>query len=105
MTSALEGRVIVNFSRHVLVEDDAGARIDCQIQGRKVAPVAGDRVRFRLQAPGFGVIDEILPRRTVLERHDPNKKPAPLAANVDLMCIVVAPVPAPEPFLIDKYTV
>ena len=46
-----------------------------------------------------------MPRRSVLERHDPNKRPAPLAANIDRMCIVVAPVPAPEPFLIDKYTV
>lgn len=100
-----EGRVIVNFSRHVLVQEDSGARVDCQIRGRKLAPVAGDRVRFAIQRSGFGVIEEILPRRTVLERHDPNKRPAPLAANVDRMCIVVAPVPAPEPYLIDKYTV
>lgn len=100
-----EGRVIVNFSRHVLVQEDSGARVDCQIRGRKLAPVAGDRVRFSIQRSGFGVIEEVLPRRTVLERHDPNKRPAPLAANVDRMCIVVAPVPAPEPYLIDKYTV
>jgi ribosome biogenesis GTPase len=100
-----EGRVIVNFSRHVLVQEDGGARVDCQIRGRKLAPVAGDRVRFGVQRSGFGVIEEVLPRRTVLERHDPNKRAAPLAANVDRMCIVVAPIPAPEPYLIDKYTV
>lgn len=100
-----EGRVIVNFSRHVLVQEDSGARVDCQIRGRKLAPVAGDRVRFAIQRSGFGVIEEVMPRRSVLERHDPNKRPAPLAANVDRMCIVVAPVPAPEPYLIDKYTV
>jgi ribosome biogenesis GTPase len=100
-----EGRVIVNFSRHVLVQEDSGTRVDCQIRGRKLAPVAGDRVRFSIQRSGFGVIDEVLPRRSVLERHDPNKRAAPLAANVDRMCIVVAPVPAPEPYLIDKYTV
>jgi ribosome biogenesis GTPase len=100
-----EGRVIVNFSRHVLVQEDGGARVDCQIRGRKLAPVAGDRVRFSIQRSGFGVVEEVLPRRTVLERHDPNKRAAPLAANVDRMCIVVAPVPAPEPYLIDKYTV
>ena len=100
-----EGRVIVNFSRHVLVQEDSGTRVDCQIRGRKLAPVAGDRVRFAIQRSGFGVIEEVLPRRSVLERHDPNKRAAPLAANVDRMCIVVAPVPAPEPYLIDKYTV
>jgi len=105
MDELREGRVIVNFSRHALVEDDAGARLDCQIKGRGLAPVAGDRVRFRAQRSGFGVIEAVLPRRTVLERHDPRKRSAPLAANVDRMCVVVAPVPAPEPYLIDKYTV
>lgn len=105
MTPLREGLVIVNFSRHALVQDDAGVRHDCQIKGRELAPVAGDRVRFKTQAAGFGVIVELLPRRTVLARHDPHKRMAPLAANVDLMCIVVAPLPAPEPFLIDKYTV
>ena len=105
MTALCEGVVVVNYSRHALVQDDAGARHDCQIKGRELAPVAGDRVRFRVQAPVVGVIVELLPRRTVLARHDPHKALAPLAANVDLMCIVLAPLPAPEPFLIDKYTV
>jgi len=100
-----EGRVIVNFSRHVLVQEDSGTRVDCQIKGRKLQPVAGDRIRFSIQRSGFGVIEEVLPRRSVLERHDPNKRAAPLAANIDRMCIVVAPIPAPEPYLIDKYTV
>lgn len=100
-----EGRVIVNFSRHALVQEDNGNRVDCQVRGRKLNVVAGDRVRFAIQRSGFGIIEEVMPRRSVLERHDPNKRPAPLAANIDRMCIVVAPVPAPEPFLIDKYTV
>jgi len=100
-----EGRVIVNFSRHALVEDDAGARLDCQVRGRRLQAVCGDRVRFTVQGSGYGLIEEVLPRRSVLSRHDPHKSQAPLAANVDRMCIVVAPVPTPEPFLIDKYTV
>jgi ribosome biogenesis GTPase len=100
-----EGRVIVNFSRHALVEDDAGARLDCQVKGRKLQVVCGDRVRFSVQGSGFGLIEEVLPRRSVLARHDPQKAQAPLAANVDRMCIVVAPAPPPEAFLIDKYTV
>lgn len=100
-----EGRVIVNFSRHALVEDDAGVRRDCQVKGRRLQVVCGDRVRFTVQNSGYGLVEEVLPRRSVLARHDPHKTQTPLAANVDRMCIVVAPLPAPEPFLIDKYTI
>lgn len=100
-----EGRVIVNFSRHALVEDDAGGRLDCQVRGRNLQAVCGDRVRFRAQGSGFGVIEEVFPRRSVLARHDKTKALPPLAANVDRMFVVSAPVPTFQAFLVDKYLV
>ena len=100
-----DGRVIVNFSRHALVEEASGTRLDCQVRGRNLQAVCGDRVRFRAQGSGFGVIEEVLPRRSVLARHDKAKPLPPLAANVDRMFIVSAPVPTFQTFLVDKYLV
>jgi ribosome biogenesis GTPase len=100
-----DGRVIVNFSRHALVEEDTGTRLDCQVRGRNLQAVCGDRVRFRAQGSGFGVVEEVLPRRSVLSRHDKAKALPPLAANVDRMFIVSAPVPTFQAFLVDKYLV
>ena len=100
-----EGRVIVNFSRHVLVEEDSGARLDCQLRGRKLSAVCGDRVRFRVQGTGYGIIEEVLPRRSVLVRHDQRKPLAPLAANLDRMFVVAAPEPEFDAWLLDKYLV
>jgi ribosome biogenesis GTPase len=100
-----EGRVIVNFSRHALVEEDSGTRLDCQVRGRNLQAVCGDRVRFRAQGSGFGVVEEVLPRRSVLARHDKAKALPPLAANVDRMFVVSAPVPTFQSFLVDKYLV
>jgi ribosome biogenesis GTPase len=100
-----EGRVIVNFSRHALVEEASGTRLDCQVRGRNLQAVCGDRVRFRAQGSGFGVIEEVLPRRSVLTRHDKAKALPPLAANVDRMFVVAAPVPTFQTYLVDKYLV
>ncbi len=100
-----DGRVFVNFSRHALVEEASGTRLDCQVRGRNLQAVCGDLVRFRAQGSGFGVIEEVLPRRSVLSRHDKAKPLPPLAANVDRMFIVSAPVPTFQSFLVDKYLV
>jgi ribosome biogenesis GTPase len=98
------GLVIVNWSRHALVEADDGRRVDCLVRGRKLAPVCGDRVDYEVGAEG-AVIERIHPRRSTLERHDPRRGAQPLAANLDRMLVVCAAVPACEPFLIDKYFV
>ncbi len=55
--------------------------------------VVGDFVRLESEN-GERVISEVLPRKNYLIR--------PLSANIDQLVILVAPVPAPDFFLIDK---
>jgi len=83
----------------------------CTLRGRlrkllagATNPVAvGDRVEVHPFAPGEGVIESVLPRRSRLARRAAGTVPHEhvLAANLDLAVIVVA-VP-PRPTVIDRY--
>src|SRR5690606_28482953 len=54
---------------------------------------------------GIGVIVAQLPRQTELCRPDSRGQLKPVAANVDLIVIVFAPLPEPHANLIDRYLV
>lgn len=97
-----QGRVIVNFRRHSVVEDADGARVNCIVKGRKLKPVAGDRVHWEPTEQG-GAIVEILPRHGVIERYDTGRDRQVLAANVDQAIIVNAIEPGTDWFTLDKY--
>lgn len=99
------GTVIVNFRRHIIVEDESGAEVSCVLRGRQMKPVSGDRVRFSLTQQGEGVIESIEARETVIERYDNKRQRSALAANVDRVLVVAALEPTLETFTIDKYLV
>ena len=101
----MRGRVIVNFRRHVIVEDDQGNEHRCIVKGRKLKPVSGDFVEFELTEQDEGVIESIVERRNEIQRYDTLRKRSTLAANVDTMIIVHALEPMVETFSIDKYLV
>jgi ribosome biogenesis GTPase len=48
-------------------------------------------------------VESIEPRRNLIERIDNRGRPEPVAANIDRLAIVVAPEPAPDWFLVDRY--
>lgn len=100
------GRVIVNFRRQSQVEDPANGQIvECLVKGRRLQPVCGDWVEWRELPDGTSVIESIEERQSVLQRYDARKGPQVLAANVDRILIVNAPVPMLDTFLLDKYLV
>ena len=70
-------------------------RAQKKLRHQKLTPMVGDRVRFMPgQGDDNGWIEEILPRRSVMER--------PSVANVDMLMLVVASVPHPDLMLIEK---
>ncbi len=105
-TGRLEGRVVANFGRHLLVEDDEGERHFCVPRGRRLRAVCGDHA---LWVPGEpespGIVEEILPRENALTRPDNRGRPEVLAANISQLLVVCAPRPAFDPFLLDRYLV
>jgi ribosome biogenesis GTPase / thiamine phosphate phosphatase len=83
----------------------AGQVCRCHLRANLPALVTGDQVVWRAGNQGIGVIVAQLPRNTELCRPDSRGQLKPVAANVDLIVIVFAPLPEPHPNLIDRYLV
>jgi ribosome biogenesis GTPase len=99
------GLVIVNYGKSLLIEDSDGELVRC-VPRRSLAPiVCGDRVIWEPAGDGTGVVTRIVTRDSVLNRADDENRTRPLAANLDQIVIVMAAEPAPDEFLVDKYTV
>jgi ribosome biogenesis GTPase len=103
--AAHDGRVIASHGRDAVVLDDSGRETPCRLQGRRLAVVCGDRVRWILSSTegATGLITDVLPRTTVLARINQRGEAEPVAANLTQLITVVAPVPAPDFGLCDRY--
>jgi ribosome biogenesis GTPase len=104
--SARDGRVVASHGRDASVLDErSGRAVHCRLQGRRLAVVCGDRVRWSEATTegGGGVIVELLPRRSLLARISGRGEAEPVAANLTQLVAVVAPVPAPDFGLADRY--
>jgi ribosome biogenesis GTPase len=102
------GVVLASYGRGVLVAaDDAtssDATLRCSLKGRKQRVVCGDRITWTYQPAHDGAsVESIEPRRNLIERIDMRGRPEPVAANIDRLAIVVAPEPAADWFVVDRY--
>jgi len=100
-----EARVVESFGRHVIVETRCGERMPARLFGRRLATVCGDRV---LLQPAANPADEarvveVLPRDTLLARTDSRGRTEPLAANLSLLAVLIAPEPLSDPYIADRY--
>jgi ribosome biogenesis GTPase len=97
------GTVLANYGRGVLVQ--AGeSLLHCALLGRRLRPVCGDRVTWR-SAPDTGAprVEAVAARRNLIERIDSRGRAEPVAANIDRLAVVIAPEPAPDWYLVDRY--
>ncbi|MCQ4322263.1 small ribosomal subunit biogenesis GTPase RsgA [Stutzerimonas stutzeri] len=103
------GLVIAHFGVQVEVEaqegEHCGQVFRCHLRANLPALVTGDRVVWRPGNQGIGVIVAQLPRQSELCRPDPRGQLKPVAANVDLIVIVFAPLPEAHANLIDRYLI
>lgn len=104
-----EGLVIAHFGVQVDVEaldgPQRGEVRRCHRRANLPALVTGDRIVWRADNQQSGVIVALQPRRTELYRPDHRGQLKPVAANVDRLVIVFAPLPTPHSNLIDRYLV
>ena len=98
------GCVVESYGRRVVVERAGGSQVTCKLKRRGLDLVAGDEVRIDF-SPGDDewTVTERLPRRNVLCRSDSRGRSESLAANLDQLGVVVAPRPACDPFIVDRY--
>ncbi|WP_367103904.1 ribosome small subunit-dependent GTPase A [uncultured Psychrobacter sp.] len=78
----------------------------CHVRTNLPMLATGDQVRWSADPnTGFGRIESVKPRTSLVSRPDRYHKLKPVAANVDILAIVFAPLPAAAPSLIDRYLV
>jgi ribosome biogenesis GTPase len=102
---ARRGLIVARHRNEAVIETDSGATLSALVRGRRIKPLTGDEVLWHLEPDGTAVVEEILPRRTRLERIDARGRAEGVAANVSLILAVVAPRPAPDWQLVDRYLV
>ena len=102
MSDLLEGLVISHLGQSIAVET-SGSVFLCQTRRKLETVAVGDQVMITKSSPDQGRIEEILPRRSLLQRPSRNKKTRPVAANIDKIYIVFATEPHCDFLLIDQY--
>lgn len=100
-----EGRVIARHGQNLAVADAEGNIHHCLSRQNIGHIVCGDRVVWQATEEGNGVVTARLKRSSVLARPDYSGREKPLAANITLLVIVVAPEPEPSEYLVDQYLV
>ena len=100
------GTITAHFGQQVGVESADGESMRCHFRATLEQLVVGDRVIWQPpKSEGLGVVEAIEPRHTVLKRPDMYGNLKPVAANVEQMLVVFAPLPKPSSALLDRYLV
>jgi ribosome biogenesis GTPase / thiamine phosphate phosphatase len=104
MNDTFEARVTATYGRHLLVRDTSGKELQARPFGRGLTVVCGDNVRCRVDPHHDEVhVVEVLPRRSALYRSNLRGVTEPVVANLSRLLVVLAPLPAPDLFVIDRY--
>jgi ribosome biogenesis GTPase len=99
-------RVIESFGRRVTVATRDGAIMPAELFGKRISCVCGDEVTIRLPSQSSGDVAKVVtiePRRTAFSRTDSRGRAEPLAANLSLVAVIIAPEPQPDPYIADRY--
>jgi ribosome biogenesis GTPase len=104
MPDTFDALVIATFGRHLLVRDAAGRELKARPFGRGLVIVAGDNVVCRDDARNNEThVLELRPRRNALYRSNVRGGAEPVVANLSQLLVVLAPMPVPDLFVLDRY--
>jgi ribosome biogenesis GTPase / thiamine phosphate phosphatase len=103
MPDTFDALVIATFGRHLLVRG-AGRQLKARPFGRGLVIVAGDRVLCRDDARNNEThVLELRPRKNALYRSNLRGGAEPVVANLSQLLVVLAPMPVPDLFVLDRY--
>jgi len=95
----------VSYGNQGIAETGSGRQVECIFRRSVGRPLCGDRVQLEKADASTLAVSRILPRRNVFVRADQQKQKQPVASNLDLVIIVIAPKPAPSKDLVERYLV
>lgn len=94
MTAALfHATVVAGFGRECLARLDTGELLRCQVRGRQIQPVCGDRVQLARSSADQGVVEAVGPRTNEFSRAAHFRRKI-LAANLSQLVILIACEPS-----------
>ena len=97
-------RVTAAWGRRVEVTLKGGRRFQARLKGKSLRIVCGDFVTVEALAQESELlVTGMLERRNELARTDTRGRREVLAANIDRIAVVVAPVPRTDYFMTDRY--
>lgn len=99
------GLIIRRFGQQADIQPEHGAPFRCHLRKHLISAAVGDRIEWQPDHDGHGVIVNILPRRSELQRPNPYEGLKTIAANIDHLLVMVSPVPAFSETLLDRYLV
>lgn len=101
-----EGLLISHYGIHADIETDDGKIVRCHLRKNADPLTAGDRVLWvpEESSENSGIIQDYLPRKSLLSRPEGKNRMKPLAANIDALVIVTAPQALFE-HLLDRFLV
>ncbi len=102
MNALSEGLVIAHLGKGIAVEVGEQT-ILCQTLRKLDTVVVGDKVLISKSTADQGRIEQILPRRSVLQRPSRGDQIRPVASNLDTIFVVFAVEPACDFLLLDQY--
>ena len=106
LSAPIEGLLVSRFGEQADVIDlIERKKYRCYLRQNLGAPVPGDKVRFRLDPHGQGVVEVIHERHSLLERPAQHQGLKPVVANIDKVFVVIAPLPDFSATLLDRYLV
>jgi ribosome biogenesis GTPase len=103
------GTVITHHGKELIVRNENGEAISCQLRQNLGTIVCGDRVVFQYldssSAAGKAVVIACGKRDNLLQKSGFGGKAKAVAANIDQVIVVCSLVPRPNSYLIDRYLV
>lgn len=97
----LTAQIITSFGRRFQVRTAAGKTYEATTRKKRIDFACGDIVHIGHINQQQAVIEDYLPRRSLLYRQDATRTKL-IAANVTLMLIVLAAVPTPSELLLQR---
>lgn len=94
-------QIITSYGRRYTVRTDNGQSYDATTRSKRTDYACGDFVRIQILNAEQAVIEELLPRRSLLYRQDAWKSKL-IAANVSQILIVTAASPSPSEALLQR---
>lgn len=100
----ISATITATYGRRLGLRLADGVAGTARIKGKKIQPVCGDQVEVqRIPQESDWLIVRILRRQNQLTRPNQRGKVEVLAANLQAVVVVVANIPAPDWFIVDRY--